>query len=171
MKAYSVNIIGLSNKIHHFDYEVADQFFRAFDAGLISKGQFHVDVALNKHETFIEADFSIKGHATLTCDRSLDEFDYPINVNRKVIFKYGDETREITDDVMMIDRGTVSLDLSQYIYEFIGLAVPMKKLHPRFEEDEKDEDEIIYSSSTESEESTKPEEPVDPRWEKLKKLK
>ncbi|NJM26534.1 MAG: DUF177 domain-containing protein [Bacteroidia bacterium] len=171
MKAYSVNIIGLSNKVHHFDYEVGDRFFSEFDAGLITKGQFQVNVALNKHETFIEVDFGITGHATLTCDRSLDEFDHPIKVNRKVIFKYGDETREITDDVMMIDRGTVSLDLSQYIYEFIGLALPMKKLHPRFSEDENGEDEIMYSSSTQSEESTTPEEPVDPRWEKLKKLK
>ncbi len=175
--AYSVNIIGLSNKLHHFEYEFGDDFFRKYGTVAVSQGQFRAEVALNKHETFLEAEFKIRGAALLTCDRSLETFEYPIWTTRKVLFKYGEANEEISDEIVMIHRDTVALELGQYIYEFIALAIPMKKLHPRFklEEGLKDDDaegKIVYSS--EKSDQTKKgddDEDIDPRWNILKKLK
>jgi hypothetical protein len=50
--AYSVNIINLSNKVHHFDYDLGEAFFGEFGTDLISQGKFHADVSLNRNETF-----------------------------------------------------------------------------------------------------------------------
>jgi len=171
--AYGVNIIGLSNKIHHFNYEFGDEFFRQFGTDLISKGHFNANAALNKHETFIEADFKIKGTATLICDRSLDPFDHVLEINRKIVFKYGDVDEEISDEIIMIHRDTATLELGQYMYEFIGLAVPMKKLHPRFrgeEVPENSEGKIVYTSGDVAEDNDQDDD-IDPRWNILKKLK
>jgi uncharacterized protein len=173
MKAFSVNIIGLSNKVHPFEYDFGDEFFKAYGSDLVSSGSFHADVALNKHETFIEADFHITGKVNLVCDRSLEPFDFPIDEKHRIVFKFGDHDEEITEEIMMIHRDTATLELGQYIYEFISLAVPLKRLHPRFQDEADDDDDgaegkIIYSSGTGSPE---PEEETDPRWEKLKKLK
>jgi uncharacterized metal-binding protein YceD (DUF177 family) len=59
------------------------------------------------------------------------------------------------------------------MYEFIVLAIPIKKIHPDLKDEEENDDgsnvKIVYSTSTEKEE--KKEEEIDPRWEKLKKLK
>ena len=167
MKGVRINIVGLHNKVHHFEYEIGDAFFAEYGTDLLNKGDFTVHVTLDKHETFLETRFRIVGTATLTCDRSLDAFAYPIEIDKMVIFKYGEETKEISDEVMMIHRDTVSLELGQYIYEFIGLAIPMKKLHPRFEDESEEEDTIVYSSAPEENAG----EETDPRWEKLKKLK
>lgn len=175
--AYSVNIIGLSNKLHHFEYEFDDDFFRKYGTGVVSQGRFKAEVALNKHETFLEADFKIKGTARLTCDRSLEEFDYPIWTTRKVLFKYGEADEEISDEIVMIHRDTVALELGQYIYEFIALAVPMKKLHPRFVQEENQDDDssegkIVYSSEkSDQPDSDDNDDNIDPRWNILKKLK
>ncbi|MBL7856896.1 MAG: DUF177 domain-containing protein [Cyclobacteriaceae bacterium] len=170
MKAFRVNILGLSLNVHQFEYELGDEFFREYGSDLISKGSFHVSVALNKHETFIEADFDIKGKVKLICDRSLEPFDYPIDTNQKIVFKYGDHDEEITEEIVMIQRDTVTLELGHYIYEFIGLSIPMKRLHPKFQqEDDEYDGGIIYSSETASENDNKDE--IDPRWEILKKLK
>ncbi len=171
--AYSINIVGLSNKVHHFNFELGGEFFRKYGSDLVSTGNFRVDVMLDKHETFIETDFKIQGIVTLTCDRSLEPFDYPIDTTRRMLFKYGEKDEEITDEIMTISRDTVSLELGQFIYEFIALAIPLKKLHPRFQEeaDEGDaEGKIVYSSSAEPTE-TKNGEEIDPRWNILKKLK
>jgi len=171
--AYRINIVGLSNKVHHFNFELGDEFFRKYGSDLVSAGNFRVDVMLDKHETFIETDFKIQGTVTLTCDRSLEPFDYPIDTTRKMLFKYGEKDEEITDEIMTINRDTVSLELGQFIYEFIALAIPLKKLHPRFQDeaDEGDaEGKIVYSSSDEPTE-TKNGEEIDPRWNILKKLK
>lgn len=175
MGAYSINIVGLSNNLHHFDYEFGDEFFREYGTNLIEKGHFRADVELNKHETFLEVDFKIKGTATLLCDRSLEPFDFPIKSSHKIVFKYGDKDEEITDEIIMIHRDTVTLELGQYLYEFIGLDVPMKKLHPRFKDEEEAEDEasegkIVYSSGDSTEDDSG-EDNIDPRWNILKKLK
>jgi uncharacterized protein len=171
---YSVNIIGLSNKLHHFDYEIGADFFRKYGTNLVSEGNFKVEVELNKHETFIEADFKIKGTATLTCDRSLEPFDYPIWTTRRMLFKYGEVNEEISDEIVMIHRDSATLEVGQYIYEFIGLAIPIKKLHPKFRMEESALDDtatgkIVYSSSPD--EKGNDDEDIDPRWNKLKNLK
>lgn len=176
VKAFKVNIIGLSNRIHTFQYEIGDEFFRQYgkDTGLVSEGAFEAEVDLDKRETFIEARFKIKGHAKLICDRSLDPFQYPVEIDKKVVFKYGDADEELSDEIVIIRRDADSLELGQYIYEFISLEIPIKKLHPRYEGELETEDEaegkIIYTSGSASDEDND-EENIDPRWEKLKKLK
>lgn len=165
MERYRVNILGLSLSIHHFNYEFESDFFRKYGTDMVSEGAFKVEVALDKRETFLETNFKIKGSVKLVCDRSLDEFDHPIDVSPRIIFKYGDEDKEISEDVIMIHRGTETLELGQYIYEFIALAIPMKRLHPRFKEESDEEGGIIYTSETEEKK-----EEIDPRWEMLKKL-
>jgi uncharacterized metal-binding protein YceD (DUF177 family) len=169
---FGVNIVGLSLSVHEFDFELDSAFFKQYGSEMITEGKLKATVSLNKHETFIEASFQVKGSVVLTCDRSLDEFDFPISINEKLMYKYGDEDKEISEEVMMIHRDTATLDLGQPMFEYIVLAIPIKKLHPRFlEEDEEEEGEgkLIYSSSTKDEKSD--EGMVDPRWEALKKLK
>ncbi|WP_245970329.1 YceD family protein [Pseudochryseolinea flava] len=174
MGAYGVNIIALANKEHQFEFELEEKFFRQFGSEVLSKGSFVANVILDKHETFIEADFDIKGTAHLTCDRSLEEFEHPVEDRHKVVFKFGDVDQELSDEIVMINRDTAVLELGQYMYEFIVLALPMKRLHPKFQQESEDEDEheegkIVYTSEDPNQE--KKEEEIDPRWNILKKLK
>ena len=172
MKDFSVNITGLNKKVHHFQFELKDYFFERYGKEVLSNGDFDAQISLDVRETFIEADFKISGHTQLVCDRSLEPFRHELHINRKVIFKYGEEPQEISDEIVIITRDQDHLDLGQYLYEFIVLSIPIKKLHPVLKnEDENDDDsdvKIVYSTSTENEEK---EQEVDPRWEKLKKLK
>ncbi|MEJ0032264.1 MAG: DUF177 domain-containing protein [Bacteroidota bacterium] len=124
---------------------------------------------LDKHETFIDADFSITGKARLVCDRSLEPFEEPVKVHKKIMFKYGPEPTELSDEIVVITRDQDQLELGQYMYEFISLEIPIKKLHPKFrdEEDNNEEGKIVYKSKSEDGDDGQ----IDPRWEKLKKLK
>lgn len=175
LRAFGVNIIGLSNKIHHFHYEFGDDFFAHYGTGLVSEGSFNADVSIDKHETFINAAFRIRGTAKLICDRSLDPFDFPIDVERKIVFKFGESNEELTEEIVMIERDTDTLELGQYLYEFIGLQIPIKKLHPRYHSEpdlDGAEGKVIYSSGADRTfDADSGEEDIDPIWEKLKKLK
>jgi uncharacterized protein len=164
LEAYRINIQGLSNKIHQFELDLGDDFFNTYGTELVAAGNLNAKLTLDKRETFLEATFQIKGSVSLTCDRSLEIFLYPIELDRKIIFKYGHEDVEISEDVLMIQFDTVSLELGHLMYEFIGLSVPMKKLHPRFAQED-DQEGIVYSSEVE-----KDADEIDPRWEILKKL-
>ena len=177
LRDYKINIVGLSNKVHEFDFEIGTEFFRHYGTGLVTEGDFKAHVKLDKHETFIEAVFLIKGTTKLVCDRSLDPFQYPIDIKKRIVFKYGEADEELTDEIIIIHRDTDSLELGQYIYEFISLEIPMKKLHPRFQDEAQDDDEqnaegrIIYTSGDTSGDDDKNGHDIDPRWEQLKKLK
>jgi uncharacterized metal-binding protein YceD (DUF177 family) len=95
-----------------------------------------------------------------------------------MIYKFGSEVKEIDESVMMITRDTPSINVAQLIYEFILLALPLKKIHPDYkneldEEDNELEGGFVYLDEASTEESTEEESTtaVDPRWEQLGKLK
>jgi len=169
---FRINIIGLSNKAHSFHYDLDDEFFVRYGRELISGGKFEADVVLDKHETFINATFSVVGNARLICDRTLEPFDYPVKLKEQLVFKYGEEEKELSEDIVIITHQTDSIDVGQLMYEFISLQVPIRKVHPRFKEEEGDDAEggIIYRSSSDGNDGDD-DDTVDPRWEQLKKLK
>ncbi|MCX8492075.1 MAG: DUF177 domain-containing protein [Cyclobacteriaceae bacterium] len=168
MNDYSVNILGLSQKTHSFDFKIRNAFFKIYGTEVVSEGQFLARVILDRRETLIEAIFDIEGKASLVCDRSLDPFEHLMKINRKMVFKFGEAAEEVSDEITIIPHDLQQLDVGQFIYEYIVLEVPIKKIHPRYqgnsEEDETEEGKLIYQSE-------KSEDAIDPRWEMLKKLK
>ena len=142
---------------------------------MFSTGKLKADVSLKKSESMIQMIFKVEGTIELTCDRSLDLFDQPISFENTMIYKFGEEEKELSEDVMIILNDTQTINIADLLFEFIGLQVPMKKLHPRFQEDDDDDQEegiMVYSSTVEdSKTEEQQEEDVDPRWAALKKLK
>ncbi|WP_293896856.1 DUF177 domain-containing protein [Sporocytophaga sp.] len=176
LRTFDIDIVSLSNAKHYYDYTLDSTFFENFEDSLLEKGQLKAAVMLNKSETMIQATIAVEGWVELICDRSLDPFEYQINTNDQIIFKYGKEYAEISEEIITIPFETQKLNLSQFIYEFIGLAVPMKKLHPKFikeGEEENDEEETlhIYSTPIDLDEDELKDDEIDPRWDILNKLK
>jgi uncharacterized protein len=181
LRAYDIDIIKLKEGKHTFPFEVKDEFFKNYEADdWVNGSDLTANVTITKTASLMEADFEIAGTINLTCDRSLEEFDHPLEVAEKVIYKYGPIEQEISEDVYMITKDTQSINVAQLIYEFILLAIPAKKIHPDYL-DEMDSDEfeeegsLVYLSDeieTDAPGDEKiPEKPADPRWEILNKLK
>ncbi|MCU0419149.1 MAG: DUF177 domain-containing protein [Cyclobacteriaceae bacterium] len=168
MRPYHVDIVGLSNTAHAYDFELGAAFFEAYGKESLADGRFAAHLVLDKRETFIEALFTIRGQAALVCDRSLEPFDFPLDIHAKMVFKYGEEPGEVNEELTIIAHDQASLDVGQLMYEYILLAIPMKRLHPRFaHENEEASVTLVYQSQpTAIDESA-----IDPRWEQLKKLK
>ena len=181
LRAYNIDVIKLKEGKHTFSFEVKDEFFKFFEVDdWVNGSNLTANVTVTKTASLMEADFEIVGTIRLTCDRSLEEFDQPMEVNEKVIYKYGQIEQEMSEDVFMITKDTPSINVAQLIYEFILLAIPAKKIHPDYA-DEMDDDEfeeegsLVYLSneyeSDESGDEDIQEKPADPRWEILNKLK
>ena len=136
LNTFKIDIFRLENKQYLHEFEGSDDFFEALDQDLIKKGNFKAKVVLNKNETMIQMMYQITGSVELTCDRSLDLFDFPVDITQKMILKFSDHNEEITEELMLIDRNTQYINVAQDIFDFIGLQIPIKKLHPRFLKDE-----------------------------------
>jgi uncharacterized protein len=175
LNRYNIDIVALQNKAYDYNFVCDKDFFACFDNSLFETGHCEVKLDFVKSETMITVVFHIKGNVELVCDRSLEVFDYPIDSETKIFFKYGEKAEELSDDVVVIARTTATLKLADYIQELVNLEVPMKKLHPRFLNEDEDETEgelLIYSSTTGEADTAASEEPepIDPRWANLKKL-
>ncbi|WP_299760803.1 DUF177 domain-containing protein [uncultured Pontibacter sp.] len=177
LRDYEIGIAKLSNRKHKYEFLLNDDFFEEFGKEIILGGNLTADVELDKTESLLTFRFDIKGHVRLTCDRSLEEFDYPLDVQAAFRIKYGDENVELDDDLWQITPNTQAINIAQHLYDYIGLSLPMKKLHPRFveEEDEEEEDDrdiLIYSSrdDADTDEDEDDEDDTDPRWDALRNL-
>ena len=174
LRKYDIDIFNLRNGLHDYEYEIDSSFFENFEDSYIEKGKLKVKLSLNKSETLILSSFKLEGTIELICDRSLESFDYEINTENNLIFKYSEDYAELTDEIVTIPQNAQKLNVAQYIYEFIGLAVPMKKLHPKFRTDEdefEESDSILIYSTGENTNSEEESNETDPRWDILNKLK
>ena len=168
LREFQINIYSLTNKLHDFEFEITNKLFDTKEFSLISKGNGVCKLRLEKSETLMNLHFDIEAEVELTCDRSLETFLYPVKVEEDIIIKFGEDDITLSDDVIVIRKDASSINVGDYIYEFVSLAVPMRKIHPRFEGEEQPD--LIYTSQSEEAEE-EDSESIDPRWEALKKLK
>ncbi len=172
---FVIEIYQLKNKHYSYDYEIDDSFFMGIENSLIQKGKLQVRVDLVKSEQMLLFNFFISGKVELICDRCLEPFDYTIEVKDKIIYKFGEEDKELDDDLYIIKKETLVINISQPLYELIAVTIPYKKLHPKFRKDDSGDDsevELIYKSGESplvDEEPT--EDNIDPRWKELLKLR
>ena len=167
---YRIPFRGLKEGKHTYEFTMDRKFFELFSESEIKEGELNAKVELSKRSNGLEAEFTINGIVKVICDRCLDEFDFPIHTRNKLFFEFGEENREVTDELIMLSASESLLNLGQYIYEFINLNLPLQRIHP---DDEfgnslcnstmlkKLNDLIVHNNDDEIE---------DPRWGKLKDL-
>ena len=168
-----IEIAGLKPGPYNFDFEIGDSFFQLFPGSFVEHGKLKCHIALDVSATLIRCMVETSGEVELSCDRSLELFWEPISFEEPIIFKFGEEAQELNDEIEIVSWKETHLDFSQFIYDFIALSVPIKKLHPKFRNQDSQiqaSEILLYSSSTDESEEEKPL-IVDPRWEKLLKLK
>lgn len=139
LRTFEIDIIALKMGSHSFTFKLDNIFFAYFKEhqnGFIEKADCNAEVILEKNELLIRATYIINGTVELICDRSLDEFDYEIDVKEAILYKYSEEERELTEEIVLITHRTPSINVGELLYEFLMLDIPMKKLHPRFLEED-----------------------------------
>ena len=166
-KEFTIQFSGLATGVHQFGFEIDQSFFETFDYGDLADGNLTIDCMMEKQERMLIFTFDIKGKVGVVCDRCLDDFDLPVEGKERLIVKFGNEAMEENDEIVVIPEQEHEIDLSQYLYEYINLMLPYRKVHG---EDENGESLCNQEVIKRIEEHTQEEE-TDPRWDALKKLK
>jgi uncharacterized metal-binding protein YceD (DUF177 family) len=171
LKKYDISIYGLEDREYSYEFTGSKAFFDVFSDELT--GNFNAKVRLTKTALMLQVKFDIAADMNLICDRTLEPYDESFVSNEKYFFKFGEESnQDYSDEMEVIEFGTQTINIAQHLYDFIALAVPLKRIHPSLRTDDDSEDDILVYSSDKSVEIAKTtEEIIDPRWEALKKLK
>ena len=166
---YVIAYKGLKDGLHLFDFKVDDLFFESFEESEIEKGDVNIHVSLNKKPTILEFLFEIDGKVTVSCDRCLDPVELEIEYEAPLYVKFGEETHEETDELYVISEQETEIDLAQFIYEFVHLSLPYRRVHPDDENGNSTcNKEMLKRLEELSVNEEKPD--TDPRWNNLKDL-
>jgi len=110
--------------------------------------------------------FHFDGNLQLVCDRCLNEYSQPLSGDFRLIVKYGEKKEDVSEELVTIPYKESYLDIGQYVYEFIQLMIPMKRIHQDDESGNTTCD-IEMLRKLETFEETE----IDPRWDALKRIK
>lgn len=178
-KEYIIQFVGLAIGEHLYEYIIGDKFFEDREYSEIKKSSISLKINLLKQSAMMVLHFDISGTVKADCDRCTEEFDLPIEGNYKLIVKVGGHlTGDEDDDIITVPANEHEIDLSQHIYEYITLSLPIKRVHPDDENEEPTCDKemlkkldsfLIEEEKTEEEEEEKKEK-NDPRWDDLKNI-
>lgn len=164
MKEFIIPFFGLKAGIHTYTFDIGQPFFEAFESNLIENASFSVELKLEKTTSLLNLDFKAKGVVEELCDRCGDPIELKVKTKDHLIVKFGEESYEQTDDVLVVSHDTHDLDVSQRIYEMLVLGMPLKKVHKKLSDCNQ---EVIKRLQNAADEEDK----TDPRWDALKNLK
>lgn len=162
LSEYIIHFEGLKQGTHYFEFNVDNKFFGEFDCEEFEKSSFKIDLEFVKQSTMLLLKFNFKGTVTVPCDRCLDMVDVAVEGEENLIVKFGNEMYEETEDILILPVHEHELDVSKYIYEFINLNLPQKRVHT----EELCNQEVIK----ELEKIEQKKEIIDPRWSALQDI-
>lgn len=126
--AIKLNIGTLSEGSQQIEL-VSDTKEIGLDKKLI-KGNIFIIIDLFKATHQLDLKVKISGVMNLTCDRCLDVYELPFNVNFEIVFVRKSEREEaINDDyIRSYSPFMKTVDITNDIREYILLSVPMRKV-------------------------------------------
>jgi len=131
-REYEIAFVGLRPGLHEFYYEVEDKFFAERQADF-TNCHAKLKLILEKHTSFLMLKFEVGGMVDVVCDRcgnnlTLDLWD-EFNMIVKLV-EDPDKMNEEEDDpdIYYISRTESHINVSDWIYEFITLSVPMQRM-------------------------------------------
>ncbi len=170
LKQFAINFANLNTGEYSFEFIIDERFFEKFNESEIKIGRLDAQILLQKYDRMLSLNFKIKGKVNLVCDRCLDNFDFNLNTENRLIVKFSSAREEESEEIITIPESDNEINIAQYIYEFIHLALPSKRIHPVDKNGETlcNKDIIIKLEEHKNKKNTDDE--TDPRWEVLKKI-
>ena len=172
LKEFTIPFVGLKTGKHHFEYKVEQTFFEHFEYEDFNDVSINVKLELEKKSTLLELHFEISGFVNVNCDLTNEPYNQAIENEFDLVVNFGDEYNDENIDILILPHGTYEVNIQQYIYELIILAVPIKRMHPGVEDGTLDSEilERLEELSPKLKDKKDKEEEIDPRWNTLKKL-
>ena len=170
LKDFDISFIGIGEGTHQFEYIIKKEFFDFFNYDEFSNSKVTVKLSFVKKATMFELTFDFIGWVEVLCDVSGEMFQQPISSIMNLIVKFGDEYNNDNEELLIIPHSDYKLNVSQYIYEAIILAVPIKRIHPGVSDGSLNSEVLNKLKELEIKDQEYSNEEIDPRWNKLKNI-
>lgn len=170
---FTIPIKGLHYGVHQFVFTLDQEFFQCFENSPVTDGQIQATLVFDKRPNLFVLDFSLEGTVPTECDRCLATINLPVSSEQQLLVKLSEEKagEDVDADVVFIHPEATELNVGQFIYEYVVLAIPMIKTYAcEAEENPPCNLETLDFLDQYEELSTEEEEENNPLWDELKKL-
>ena len=106
-------MIGLATGKTEFSWAAGTEFFESFGNQDIVAADVRVKAEVFNHGATVDVKCSLEGVLTVPCDRCLDELEIPVSTGFEESY---------------VPEGE-DLDLSQDVYDYACLALPLQRVH------------------------------------------
>jgi len=165
---FVIPISGLKEGHYSFNFEIDNRFFDLFEESEIKEGKLGAVIEIDKRTSLVEMVIKISGKVRICCDRCLEMFDYDLRCENRLLVKFGTIKDEIDPEIITVPYDEHELDLKQFFYEYIHLALPIQRIHPDDETGKSTCNPVMIRMLKEH--MVEEEVRIDPRWDELKKL-
>jgi uncharacterized metal-binding protein YceD (DUF177 family) len=166
--SYTIPLSGLKEGHHTIDFEIDNEFFELFEESEVKEGSLIAKIEMDKRSIHSDLVIMISGSVRICCDRCLEMFYQPVVCENRLLITFGKSMDDIDPDILSVPVDENELDLQQHIYEFIHLALPIKRVHPNDNNGNSTCDPVMLKKLEEL--IVEEEVETDPRWDELKKL-
>lgn len=173
LKEFTIPFVGLKLGEHRFDFNIGKAFFEHFEYEDFNDVNIDLDVLLTKKTTLLEFTLNFNGFVNVQCDITNEPYDQNIDGEFHFVVKFGETYNDENEELLILPHGSHEVNIQQYVYESIVLALPIRRIHPDVENG------TMKSEILDKLEELKPKiiddapeegEKTDPRWDELKKL-
>lgn len=126
---YTIPLTGLPFGHTDYQYVIGDSFFGDRDYSEVQNGVVNLRLGIEKMETMFILTLNFEGNVILQCDRCGEDYSQPIEGSAEIYLKYGAENDNEDEDVIFITKNDSEFDLSDLIYEYIILSLPIHRVH------------------------------------------
>jgi len=132
-RTFEIAFVGLKPGIHEYVYDIDDKFFADYDQQDFTNCIANIKLKLEKNSSFMLLQFEIGGSLNLICDRCGNTLPMQLWEDFNVVVKLVENPDEMNateedPDVYYIGKTESHLNVSEWIYEFINLSIPMQRM-------------------------------------------
>ena len=114
MQPFVVELKGLARGSSRQEWTAGREFFEQFGNSEILNADLEVKAEIHNHGVTLDVSCEICGSVTVACDRCLEDLVLPVETSFEESY-----TPELGE-----------LDLSQDIYDYVCISLPLRRVHP-----------------------------------------
>ena len=133
-KDYVIPFKGYKTGVHELEFPIDDALLESVGDEEMIGAEAVAKVTMTKGASLLTLDVTVSGEVTVECDRCLDPLRLPVEIEDTLVVKFSEDEEGFDGEVMWLNPADAELDMREWLYETVLLALPYQRVHESIEE-------------------------------------
>ena len=133
-KDYVIPFKGYKTGVHELEFPIDDALLESVGDEEMIGAEAVARVTMTKGASLLTLDVTVSGEVTVECDRCLDPLRLPVEIEDTLVVKFSEDEEGFDGEVLWLNPADAELDMREWLYETVLLALPYQRVHESIEE-------------------------------------